>query len=511
VKPYVQWVAEDGFVLRKNWDKETGWFVGGNLKLFDHQERILGHALSPDSEGILPYTEVIYSCPKKSGKTTIGASIAAWYSEEGDPYSEIYFLANSQEHAQSRGYIMMHSHMVERGLVPLKDKCNYPNGTTVEAVSTQYSSLAGGDPALTVWDELWAYETERHRRLWAEMTIPPTQKNPLKVIVTYAGYKADAELLWKIYEDVVVNGEPVPELADIVDSKGRPVCYRSGRRFAYWDHEPRMPWQTEDYYALEAKTQRHGDFIRLHRNEWATAEDPFIPIEWWDASIARGEQVGLVSPLIYAPDHPYRQYPVTMAVDAGVKHDCTAIVGVYYDIARGRIGMACHQIWIPDNKEEMFDLDATVGAYLLTARTKLNIRKVVYDPRFLHQTMLQLRNKGMRVEEFKQTEAMLTSASMALHDALQHGTFETYPAPDLRSHLEYAQAKTTSKGFRIVKEKNAKYKIDGAVALSMATFAVLDKGGTNPGRKLTLKDSYKHRRSRQSIVDQSLFPPELRT
>ena len=125
--------------------------------------------------------------------------------------------------------------------------------------------------------------------------------------------------------------------------------------------------------------------------------------------------------------------------------------------------------------------------------------------------MLQLRREGLRVEEFKQTEKLLTLASMNLHDALQHGTFEAYPAPDLRSHLEYAQAKSKPQGFRIVKEKNAKYMIDAAVALSMAVNSVLDKGGTDPGRKLHLKDSYKHRRSRMEILDQEMFPPELRT
>ena len=37
---------------------------------------------------------------------------------------------------------------------------------------------------------------------------------------------------------------------------------REARPFAYWDHEPRMPWQTQEYYDSQKKTLRAGTYLR---------------------------------------------------------------------------------------------------------------------------------------------------------------------------------------------------------------------------------------------------------
>ncbi|GAG10968.1 unnamed protein product, partial [marine sediment metagenome] len=265
-----------------------------------------------------------------------------------------------------------------------------------------------------------AYETESHRRMWTEMTIPPTQRNPLKCIFTYAGYKATAVLLWELYESIVLEGEPVPELIDIVDDKGRPVCWQKGKMFAYWDTVPRMPWQTKEYYEKQAKTpgMRPQEFLRLHRNKWATTEDPFIPIDWWDEAVARGEKIGLVGPVTLTPDSPIAKYPLTLSVDAAAKYASTSLTAIYWDIQRGRVGLAYHKTWEPD-PTEMFDFDKTVGAHIELLKKKgLIIRQIVYDPRFLHQTMVRLKQKGYRVIEYAQSNKSLALASQALYDAL---------------------------------------------------------------------------------------------
>ncbi len=38
------------------------------------------------------------------------------------------------------------------------------------------------------------------------------------------------------------------------------------RLFVYWDHEPRMPWQTQAYYDSQRRTLRPGTYLRLHES-----------------------------------------------------------------------------------------------------------------------------------------------------------------------------------------------------------------------------------------------------
>ena len=68
----VKWAeSRHGFYVRET--KEP-------IVLTDIQKRILRHALQPDSDGHMSCETVLYSCPKKSGKSTMGAQVALWWS-----------------------------------------------------------------------------------------------------------------------------------------------------------------------------------------------------------------------------------------------------------------------------------------------------------------------------------------------------------------------------------------------------------------------------------------------
>ena len=47
--------------------------IGKPFKLLDAERRFLAHAFQLGSDGRLLYPEQVYSCPKKSGKTTFAA------------------------------------------------------------------------------------------------------------------------------------------------------------------------------------------------------------------------------------------------------------------------------------------------------------------------------------------------------------------------------------------------------------------------------------------------------
>ena len=80
---YLDWLDTCGFHVNQTWDSEKDtWGAAGKIILADHQRRILSYALAYDENtGRFPYTTILYSCIKKSGKTALAASVGAWYSE----------------------------------------------------------------------------------------------------------------------------------------------------------------------------------------------------------------------------------------------------------------------------------------------------------------------------------------------------------------------------------------------------------------------------------------------
>ncbi len=129
--------------------------------LLPHQTDILGHCLTPeliDGVWTLPYTTVIYSCVKKSGKTTIGASVGAWAMDEFVLNTEAFCLAGDYEHAMGRMFDDMLFDAKETGkLVKAnkKDLLSYQDGKYMQARTQENKSASVFPHALALWDELW--------------------------------------------------------------------------------------------------------------------------------------------------------------------------------------------------------------------------------------------------------------------------------------------------------------------------------------------------------------------
>lgn len=508
MKSFVDWVKDDGFLVHSDVVSD------GKFRLFPVEERILGHCLTPKEDGTLPYRRVIIAQPKKSGKTVKAAAIGAWYVREiGTPGCEVYACANDMDQAEGRVFSAMRWHFdaenkdlppVERARTQ-KYRIELPNKSIIQALAKHYRSAAGSQVACSLWDELWAYTSEDSMRMWAEMTIPPTVKNPLQVIVTYAGYEnEEPNLLLDMYNMVVKGGDVVEALADIRDSTG-PVCFEKGGTFCYWDHEPRMPWQTPEYYEQEMQSLRPSDFLRMHRVEWVTTEEEFMPIEWWDRCEV------LPSSLLYQPDNPARTLPMVIGVDIGIKHDCTAAVGMYYDVKVPRVGLGFHKIWTPPPDEVGLDLETTIERWLEEMCSKFRVSAIVYDPRDFHRSMVTLKKKGYNLVEYTQSASNMISATQNMYDLFRQGIMAVYKDDELRQHIRFAKAKVDERGFRLVKDKAATYKIDGAVAMAMAAYHVIKIGGIDTSIPIRIESPFSDVSAwSHNYIDQSMFPEPLR-
>ena len=89
-------------------------------------------------------------------------------------------------------------------------------GAVIKAIGADYAGAAGSNPVVSSFDELWAYTSERGRRLFDEMIPPPTRKIACRLPTTYAGFSGESVLLEELWK----RGQALPEIAPNL-SRGR--------------------------------------------------------------------------------------------------------------------------------------------------------------------------------------------------------------------------------------------------------------------------------------------------
>lgn len=488
--PIVPWIEANVFdwTTVKRYQGAYNFDTAALLELVDYQKDILAHIWTPDENGEYPYSEVLWSQPKKNGKTQIAAAVGAWASENLEPPNIIYTMASSQE--QSSGLIfnaLIPTLQAIGGSVPNTTLSvpiiTMPNGTVIRAIPSNYEAQAGGSYGLTLWSETWTYKSERDRRLWEEMPPVPTRKTSVRWVETYAGFQNESVLLIDMFSRVFGTTKPdgtrvpdfserqiqkkavpVPGLEHITAKNGRPSCWHIPEEgfFMFWDDQIRGPWITPKYIAQQKAGQRHATYVRLWENKWQTSEGTFIePNLWDDAVTLDGEEMG----------------PMVLAGDASQRNDTTALVGVekrkvkVFGEEQERYRVRLVRVWDPEGTD--IDLDDTIAAYVERIyRMGLLVGAFRYDPFQMHQVAVNLRKRGVPCMEFNQGQDRL-KADTFLWKLFNDRRIDVYSQTVLESHVKGANAKEyENEQIRIIKgtatENN---KVDAAVALSMACWA----------------------------------------
>lgn len=519
--PAWRWIANSFMVMDTDTLKPVPYVV------FPWKARILMDLL-PEGDA-LPYQLALLSTIKKSGKSTDNAAITAnlMFNRAPDG-AEMYALANSKEQATSRVFRMV-KYAVEHN-PRLMDQCRgdpletiirLTNGTFLQGLAAMHMNIAGGNPYLSVWTELWGYEHERELRAWHEMTPPPTIANALRVVDTYAGYEGESSLLngledqakagtrlyvegydlpeeYRDYAEGVLAAHPdwreimLPDNETGASGATGPLRYDTplpvyvepdARLYAYWDEglaARRLPWQRGErgrrYYMAQAKEMQTlpGMFTRLHENRRAKRGGQFVGAAVW-GELPRCEpwQLGDIDAIV-------------LAADAAMFDDHMALVGVR---VRDQIPEECYvKEWIPEPDERAdgrptVDPEDVRTEVLRLRDAGMNILAVAYDPFQFHSIGLAMVDDGFTTIPFPQgprrLEADTLLASLIRDSKLAHTRNEA-----LRVAVENANAlpekgKTgDEKRLRIVKGVG---KVDPLVALSMAVWTALQPPPTKSG------------------------------
>lgn len=166
------------------------------MVLMPHQKAVLKAALTPSTGEMFPYSTIVYSTVKKSGKTAIAGVVARWLAEEHLEHGEIYATGNDAEQASQRAYKAIRTSIeltpgflkgtpsILPGAWTVQEKkmVHIPSDTFIKPIAVDYRGEAGGNPALTLWTELWGYEQEDAKRFWEEMTPVPTLSNNINIL-----------------------------------------------------------------------------------------------------------------------------------------------------------------------------------------------------------------------------------------------------------------------------------------------------------------------------------------
>jgi phage terminase large subunit-like protein len=423
------------------------------FQLLPAETAFLEHAFLIDDDGRLVYREWLYSCPKKSGKTTFQAIIQLTMTLLfGGAFPESYVLANDQEQAKSRVFevccrIVNASPLLRAEAQITQHKITFPAfNATIQAISSDAGSAAGSNAVCAGFDELWAYTSERSRRLWDEMTPPPTRKIACRITVTYAGFEGESVLLEELYR----RGKQQPLIGDDL--------YGGEGLLMFWSHKPIAPWQDEAWLT-DMRRHRASVYQRHVLNEFASSSSQFVDLGKWDACFRPG--LGHVHADLFCE--------AFVGIDASVKHDSAAVVAVSFDQSTQMVRLLTHRVFQP-SPEQPLDFELTIESYLLDLKRRFQLRLVRYDPYQMVATAQRLAKAGVPIEEFPQSSPNLTAASQSLFELIQSQAIVLYPDADMRLAVSRAVAIETPRGWRIGKEKGS-FKIDSVVALAMAAHA----------------------------------------
>ena len=439
-----------GFIQQMLIDPETNRpFV-----LLDAERVFLTHAFAIGADGRLLYPEQIYSCPKKSGKTTFAAIyLITMVLVYGGAYAEGICAANDYEQSVERVFaairrIIECSPQLRDAAKITSDKITIFDAVII-AIPADYASAAGSNHVIAVFDELWAYVSQRSRRLFDELVPPPTRRFACRLTVTYAGFEGESALL----EDLYRHG--------LQQSQVAPYLYAGDGMLMFWTYEFVAPWQTDAWRAQMRRRLPPNQYLRMIENRFVTSESTFVDMGAWDKCV--DQRLGHV---VNDPG-----LPIWVGVDASIKHDSTAIVATTWDQPGQRVRLVTHRIFQP-SPDQPLDFEATIEKTILELRKRFLLCEVVFDPYQMQATAQRLTRVGLQVREFPQSPGNLTIIAQNLFELICGQNLLVYPDPDIRLAISRAVAVETPRGWRISKQVQS-HKIDVVIALAMAAHAAV--------------------------------------
>lgn len=471
----VTWIEKNFYIPETRNDP----IARGRIVLQDYQRDAIREALSRDENGNFKYSIIIWSDIKKSAKSTIAAAINL-YRAEFTEWGEFYIIANDLKQADSRV-----AHYLRRAL-QLNQKVGKkyttrgyrttsPNGSFLEAIPIDPSGEAGSNADMITFSELWGANEGAKQTMWAEMTLSPTKAGQsFRWVESYAGYTEESLLLYSLYALGVLRGKMLwpDRLYPVTDGEPQPLelfVNKDAGMLCLWNTLPRCPWQTKQYYQSEAQILLPADFRRMHRNQWVSSTDTFLPMEWFDACKRKESEW---------PEINKKHQACIISLDAGTTNDNFGMfMGCRHPLYPDDVLTLYSRKWEPVNgKIDFQGTEENPGPELELRRLikEYNVVEVAYDPTQLYDMCNRLYKEGLAwFRPFSQATDRLKADSQ-LRDVVRDKRLWHRGEPDLREHFNNANAQIDPEEHKIrIVKRVENLKIDLCVATSMGCYELL--------------------------------------
>ncbi|MBN1574732.1 MAG: hypothetical protein JW984_16165 [Deltaproteobacteria bacterium] len=417
----------------------------------DNFIRPVFYDLTPD--GLRKYDLAVFSVPKKNGKSTLAAlCIAYLLLADGEQYPEIISLANDLEQARrifdfvKRSFEL--SPVLRQEVVIKRDRIEARNGGWYQVISADSVSAHGYDCSAIVIDEMWGFQDYK---LLEAVAPSPARRNPLTLVVTYAGNQPfPGNPLFDYYERGKEGKDP--------------------KMYFYWSHENLASWVDDQYLESEKKRLPEFMFKRLHRNQWTVGSDNFLTKEDVDASI---------DPELRNRDSGQGER-FTISCDLGLRSDRTVISVVHRNWKSGRIILDHVKSFEGKRGAEVNIAD--VESHLIHLWRNFRQSRLVIDPWQSIGLIQRLKARNVKIEEFVFSGGNLTKMTEALLGVFKDRTIKIFKHDELIKELLTVMIIETSYGLRIDHKSNMHD--DFVIALGMGVFTLSGE----PTRIYTQKD-----------------------
>ena len=474
----VEWIEKEFYIPETRNDPQ----VRGHLILQQYQRDALREAVSKDENGNFKYSIIVWSDIKKSAKSTIAAAVNLWGTEFSE-FGERYIVANDLNQANSRvNEYIRRAITLNPKFRNVYSKRGYqitaPNGSYILAIPIDPGGEAGSNADMLTFSELWGANQIAQKRMWSEMTLSPTKHGKsFRWVESYAGFTEESELLYSLYEMGVKEGELLWPERKYAVTEGEPeplelYVNRDARMLCLWNTKPRCPWQTKEYYQSEQHSLTPGEFARMHRNQWVSSSETFVPMEWWYAC-KRDESDW--------PQVDKTRHAMIVALDAGVSSDTFGLwMGCRHPQNQDNILTQYAQYWKPpkggNGKIDFVGTEANPGPELVLRRLikEYNVVQVCYDPYQLHDMASRLKQEALAwFYPFGQQTGRLISDSQ-FRDLIRDRRYWHRGEANLTEHIQNSNAMIDKEDRKIRLVKRVEnLKIDLAVCASMGSFQLL--------------------------------------
>ena len=465
-----------------------------------------------DSTGrtVRRYRETLIYVPRKNGKTPLVAGIAAYVFFCDDEHGQQDYLAASDR--LQAGMLFRHLKGMVLAERELKRRCRIYGGTAaagqakslvrerdgsfLQVISADADSKHGGNPHLTIIDELHAQpDAELYDVLHTGMASQ-NRAQPLFISLTTADYDRQS-----------VCNERYDYACDVRDGRKidvtfLPVIFEA---LASDDWADEATWRKAnpnlgvsvslDYLRNECDTAQHvprlqNRFKRLHLDMRTAQDVVWLPVEDWRACA--------IDPFEIDADAP-----IFGALDLSSKIDLTALAWAWRTSA-GRVRFKA-RFFCPENRIRRLEVEDKDPSYRLWSdagwltatpgdvvdydfirrqigidATSRDIRGIAYDPWNATQTALNLQEQdGMTLIEFRQGFVSMSEPAKELERLIIAHAVDHESNPVLDWMIGNAKIRSDpSENIRPIKpEPNSKRKVDGVVAAVMALGAMLRDPG----------------------------------